>query len=1413
MWRPFRSDPVRRLRERLDSYGTTMEPRWVLDHEALREAKPLYDLLNGVSRRGTTEREAEALFLLACLHWYRYQCLPAGSDGPDLIQAVGLTELLLSLAPERVPPSLLAMLRAHVATAGGPAGPGRDVRSGASARADPRSGSGIGASDAGTASTAGSGPSGSAHSGTPPPGVRVPAARSTPEAELGAALFGQAVMLMAGAERSGDYRVADQAQALLERALVGTPSGAPERLHYLSALGRVRREQYLRLGRQQSLPAAIDAHRESLESTPAGDPERPTRLFNLGNVLGDRFEQAGDVAALDESIQLLGDAARAAPADAPVWLMARVNLAGQLRERWERRGEPADLDRAVDVLAQAVSVRADPLVLFTYATLASRRFVASGTDRDLDTAIEANRAALASGLSEEQGGLARVTLAGLVGERHERRKTPADLDAAIEAYRAAAAGPRLDGQDVGGLWQAEGKLLETRYALHRRADDLREAERLLRAAADGTTDPEQRARALCDLGYTLGRWHADLFGLATLRQAREVLTEAERLLPVEHPSRPDLLNNLGDTLRELADQAGEPELLELAVTKLREAAANPAHPAKLPLYLSNLGLALQELFGRTQDLAILTEAMVVLRRAVAAAPPGNPDRMWGLFNLGSALNRRTELVVNAALPTDGATPEQARAAALADAEQAVTLLREAAELAQREAEPEERVRIVRTLALSHLLRHQLTEDPAVLDEAVTLLRALADAAATSAGDQYRLLTNLGNALLIRFRTRRNTPDAREMLTAYRAAVAALPVDHPERTMCLSNLAVAVEEIAHATADATAAADATAEPAPDGPAPDGPAATGHRADSTAVVSAVGGDLPAVELAEAIAALREAAAIEAAPSLLRAVAARRYAALAAEAGDLPAALAGYTTAIELLDLVAWHGMDLDDQGRLLGQFPGLAGDAAAVAIALDRPQRAVELLEYGRGVLLTRAHDAGADLAALRAEAPRLAERLAAVQTALDRLDPRRDLTGPAPVAGLAVPARAVPSGGEMGAGSERRHELAVQRREVLAEIRQLPDFDRFLRPPPFADLARAGEDGPVVLVNVADRRCDALLVSGGRVTTVPLPELSLGELQVRAAYFLTGLAEATAPVGDPGPEAQRRRAAFRRRIPETLDWLWRVVAAPVLDALDPAVAPAATGVTPTRLWWCPTGVLTLLPLHAAAPLDGGAGVLDRVVSSYTASLRSLVRARQGPAARSAPVTSALFVGMPRTPGLTDLPGAAGEQAVVRRHLSDVTSLTGPAATPSAVLDALPGTSVVHLCCHGTQDLAAPARGRLALAGGPLHVRDLWRPAGTTAALAVLSACDTVRGGAALPDEALTLGTAFQLAGFRHVIGALWAISDTLTVQLCEDLYASLAVAGGLDPERAASALHHAVRQARAALPDLPELWAGYAHVGP
>ncbi|SIN08810.1 CHAT domain-containing tetratricopeptide repeat protein [Micromonospora cremea] len=1333
MWRRFRSDPVGRLRERLDRFGATTDHRAVLDSGAIRDAEAVIEFVTATPAHGPLpEPVAEGFFLLACLHWYRYQLLPPGEDADDLGQAVALTEFLLRFAPERVPPSLLAMLHTHrpppdSGRVPGPRGPGGPA----------------------------SAPTGSDRGPGSAPGGRT---SGLADGEAGA-LFLEAVMLMAAAENNRDYRGVDRAAALLRRAVDGTPAGEPERLHYLSALGRVHREQFQHLGRRSALTSAIEAHRESLESTSAGDPERAVRLFNLGNVLGDRYEIDGAPADLDEAIMLLRDAARVTGSGASVRAVALANLGQRLRDRWRLRGRPADLDDAVDSFA-AARAAGDPRVAALHGTALAERFLRDRATADRDAAIEAYRSALTGfgGLEPELTGVARTSLATLLAERHETDGVPADLDAAIEAYRAAAGSRSAHGGlDPDEMRHAVGRLLVTRYERRRRIGDITEAVRLLREGVDAAGEPADRARWLAELGYALGRGHADLGGVSALRAARDALAEAESLLPRADPLRHQVLNNLGNTLRELSDLAGEPALLEAAAVALRAAVAAAApDAAALPTYRSNLGLVLQALFTSTQDLATLTEAIEVLAQATGTAPPGHPDRLPALHNYGAALNRRVELALDGALPAGGQPADQIRAGAARDADAAVTALREAAELAEREAEPTEYVQTHATLALAHLLRHRLHDDPAGLNEAVRLLQWLGESQPLVGAQRHRIHTNLGSALLLRYRAFRDEADAAAMLVANRAAVDALPAEHPARTMCLSNLATALEAVA----------------------------------------------TPVALAEATAALRAAAAVESAPSLLRARAASRYAKHAAAAGDLPAALDGYATAIELIDLVAWHGMDTDDQARLLGLFPGLASDAAAVAIAVDRPERAVELLEYGRGVLLTRAHDAGADLAALRAQSPRLADRLADLQAALD---------------GFTALAPAGPGG-----RAEQRYDLAMRRRELLAEIRARPGFADFLRPPPFAALARAAVGGPVVLVNVAARRCDALVVADGQVTVVPLPGLTLAELVTRTAGFLTAIAVLTGAAGPVGPEpaAQRRRLAARTEVGQALDWLWRVVAAPVLDAAAPASAPTASsgavpaaGVDWPRLWWCPTGLLTLLPVHAAGPLDGGDGVLDRVVPSYTASLRALARARRGVPARAEPVDSALLVGMPQTPGLADLPGVAQEEEIVRQHLPRVRSLLGPAATPAAVLAALPDQPVAHLSCHGTQDLRAPAWGHLALASGPLHVRDLWRPAGRPGALAVLSACETVRGGAALPDEALTLGTAFQLAGFRHVIGALWSISDALTVRLCADLYAGLAVPGGIAPDRAAVALHRSVRRLRAALPDRPDTWAGYAHLGP
>ena len=49
--------------------------------------------------------------------------------------------------------------------------------------------------------------------------------------------------------------------------------------------------------------------------------------------------------------------------------------------------------------------------------------------------------------------------------------------------------------------------------------------------------------------------------------------------------------------------------------------------------------------------------------------------------------------------------------------------------------------------------------------------------------------------------------------------------------------------------------------------------------------------------------------------------------------------------------------------------------------------------------------------------------------------------------------------------------------------------------------------------------------------------------------------------------------------DVLDWLWDAVAEPVLAVLG-RTGPPSDGEPGPRVWWCPTGPLTVLPIHAA-----------------------------------------------------------------------------------------------------------------------------------------------------------------------------------------------------------------------------------------
>lgn len=506
--------------------------------------------------------------------------------------------------------------------------------------------------------------------------------------------------------------------------------------------------------------------------------------------------------------------------------------------------------------------------------------------------------------------------------------------------------------------------------------------------------------------------------------------------------------------------------------------------------------------------------------------------------------------------------------------------------------------------------------------------------------------------------------------------------------------------------------------------------------------------------------------------RIVAARQAGTLAVRQGDWAAASADFGHAVRLLPRTLWRGQLSTDRYRVLSDLVGeLACDAAAVELGNGAPERALEVLEQGRLVAWSQALHEEIDLEPFRGQAPDHVERLERALAEWARL-----------VRGASAPA-------------DRRIALAAELDAAIADLSAAVGRD--LAAGPRADeLLAAGDEGPVVIVNASNFRRDALVIAERNLTVLPLPELDLDRLRDEVRELRDAVAKAERPGG--GLPA---RLALEARIAHLLAWLWDAVAAPVLDLIGPA----------DRVWWCPTGQLALLPLHAAGHHHAGDGrtVIDRVASSYALTLTSLLRARNrpptGPAHRRL-----LAVAAPGTPPVVPLRHAAAEAAACRERVGDGTVLGGDAATREAVLGELSAHAWAHFACHGT------AAGLLLAGDRPLTVLDVADLRLRHGELAVLSACHTAAGSASMPDEAMHLAGAMHMAGYRHVVGTLWTIPDTgrTATAFAGDLYDQLGDGTGqLDVSRTGPALHDVVRRLRDHDPRRLSTWASYVHIGP
>ncbi|MFB7609547.1 CHAT domain-containing protein [Streptomyces gardneri] len=875
---------------------------------------------------------------------------------------------------------------------------------------------------------------------------------------------------------------------------------------------------------------------------------------------------------------------------------------------------------------------------------------------------------------------------------------------------------------------------------------------------------------------------------------------------------PVLHSMLGELLRLRYERSARREEYDRALHHTRQAVDLSPHPGAAPQWairVSNHALVVG-LGGGAEN---LERAEALLREALGRADLGPGERTHLRHNLGAMLRQAAEATQDRELMRSAVLHLQ-----LADAS--------AAEEGQRFPE------LRRNLALAFHAQWQLERLPSLLEEAHSIVEAALADAPPGSPIRVLLLSDLGTLLVAR---------ASQTLAPGGKGTAETP--GPEAVEC------ALRDLRRAVGVLKGARDDTAA----GSAERGVYATQY-GEALSFLGLLTGDaglvtrsfaaqrealrtldeegphwvLPALFLADSLADEEEAPYEDRreAAELYRRVAghpmatpATQWRAAVARARiltgeqDWTGALDAYSTAIGVLPQLAWGGLDFDDRLNVLSNTSQTVSDAAAVALQVGAPERALELLEHSRGLLLSYALDMRTDLETVRRCDPRLAAEL-------ELLRPERTSRG---------------TRGTDDAGVHRRRRQHHWD-QLVEQVRRQPGLAGFLRPVSSRELLDTSRHGPVVVLNSSALRSDALLLHEDRLTIVPLPLFRHAKAVLRADALARSVHRSEVD-GTAGED----RLEHVPYLTDVLDLLWRAVAEPLLRVLPPTPTPTPTPgqharTAPPRIWWCPTGVFNRLPVHAATRLPdpgdpddrGGDSLADRFVASHTPTLRALKAAREEADRASSRTTSpVLLVGVgKRPPGTDHLPlnHVPREIDHVAELLPAARELRDEEAGLDAVVRHLKESGWLHFAGHGEQDIANPD-GVLYLwdhvSSGSLRIRDIAGLHLQRADLAYLSACETHRAPTVHSDEPVSLAGALQLAGYRHVVASQWQLNSRRAHQIATTFYETLLrtpdgrtwPSGPEAAARSAYALHTAVGRLRTLRPDAVDMWAAYVHIGP
>lgn len=1048
---------------------------------------------------------------------------------------------------------------------------------------------------------------------------------------------------------------------------------------------------------------------------------------------------------VEEIVASLRQALQATPAGDPAHADLVTGLGHALFDRYQETGSLDDLYESIERTRNSINAMPDddperPSMLNDLGIRLGERYLRQGSIADFDEGAKIFRKItdpLQNDVLDRAGYLFNFSI--LLGKKYLRTSTMADLAESIRVTEQAVTLTPEDHPEWIARINNLGLRLRDRYSETGDVSDLAEAMRLIRKALEkAPKNHPDYPRLLANLGAGLGDQYTRTGLMAELEDAIQYTRKAVDVVPSDYPNRCLLLSNLGDYLGKRYVGTGRVDDLEESIQVSKEAVditpdGDPAQAANL----NNLALSLGDRYLRMGTINDLDESIRCTQRAIEMTIEGH--QYWPIFvsNLGTQLGDR-----------------YSRTGAKADLEEAIRILRHAVN-----AIPQSHINwpaLCTNLGIQLSSWYSRTKVEADLKAAIQVAQQALNATPEDHPSRMVQLDLLAILLGRKYTETRALADLKEAIEVARKVVDITPQDHQYRAGVLNNLGDELSNLYKVTddiRDLEEALERLQEAIKVVPQeyPDLSGVLGNLGDQLYIRYKRLGETQDRE--DAIVHYQRALNQANSYTLSRIHAGRG---IIRCARDWQEAYAAAKLTVDLVPRLSSRSLQNSDRQHVLSQVVGLASDAAAVALqARQTAAIALSLLEQGRGVLGTSIEEIRTDILDLRDKDSKLADQFLRLRDELETAATQNPEIVDSDLKIL------------WQNRASRRYEAGKEFDELIAKIRALPGFSDFLLPPGESEIKAAARYGPIVVVNVSKYRCDALIVEQHQIQALPLTQLSFDEIESKALESDLGS-------------------------PEVLEWIWDAVAEPVLRALGFTGNPASEDSLP-HVWWIPTGPLSKFPIHAAGyhGVGNAETVLDRVMSSYSSSIKTIIRGRRRP--RTTVSNQALLVAMEHTPGNDMLPFATKEVEMLR-HLCGSMMLkpVEPRARSQDVASHLRDCKLFHFAGHGATDRYDASNSRLILEDGTLRVAELldMNLSERSPFLAYLSACGTGRiKDDRSVDESIHLMSAFQLAGFRHVVGTLWEVRDELCIDMARITYEGMRD-GAMTDESVCRGLHNA-----------------------